>query len=143
MNETSDQLQKAYDRIVEHNEKRLADIRAKIDEREKRGTGHENLDAELAQARATAERGEELALKNLDAALEREKQAQAELNARKKAEADVIEAKRKNAALKAWVRNGGDPSRFEVAYPAIREDLLKSAIMEDARKPEGVFFNSL
>lgn len=130
--ETAEKLKSVYGRIVEFNEERLNAIRAEIESREEKGQAHADLDADLAQARTIASKGEARALENLKKAQEAEAQQEIGLQQERKAK----DNQRKTDALRLWVQNGGDPKEFETAWNSIRIELIQKAVIEDmTQKP--------
>ena len=130
MNQTATQLQKNLDRIREKNESRLSAIREKIDRAEAAGRDPSALYRQLDQARRTAQAGESLAERTLQAAQERESAQAQEQAARHELARAEIDAKMKANARHNWQKNGGTAAEFDAAWPGLREEIIKERTLE-------------
>ncbi len=131
--DTIEKLENDLRRIKDHNEKQLDFIRARISERQARGQGHTDLNVDLSQAKRTAEIGEALLEKRLLEARTVEAEKQEAQKSREAQARAAIEEKQKKAALTAWVKNGGDASKFNEAWEVIRVDLLTQNVIEEMK----------
>lgn len=117
------------EKIKADNSKRISDLRAEIDRLDSRNLHSADVVEKLTQAKVYAEKGEELALRKLQSAQKRFDEWDADHKIKLEAVSVSEETKRKTAALRAWVKNGGDTAGFETAYPTIREELLKASVI--------------
>lgn len=123
-------LKDHLEKVKQDNQKRIDGLTAQIEARKSKGLDYADLEKELAQVKTTAARSEELAARRLaDAEKAAQEQADAE-NSERAGKAAVIDAKRKQSALRVWIAQGGDPKEFESAWAGIRAELLKSAVVQ-------------
>ncbi len=136
MTKSLQEAQKNYDKICEDNARRRNEIRAKIDKCIKQNISHDDLKNELSQAWVIAENSEKIAKRNLDAAVETDKKHQADKMAKMQARSAEADQKYKARALNQYVEQGGKPEEFEKAWPALREKLIETAVVQGAAGEE-------
>lgn len=123
-------LKDHLEKVRQDNQKRIDRLTSQIEARKSKGLDHADLEKELSQVKTTAARSEELAERRL---AEAEKAAQDKANAensKRAKNAAEVDAKRKRAALRLWIAQGGEPDEFENAWTGIRAELLKSAVVQ-------------
>lgn len=128
--------EKHLEKIKQDNQKRIDGLTARIEARKDKGLSYADLEKELSQVLTTAARGEELAERRLaEAQVKQQATADRQSADRARIAADM-DQKRKTAAARVWVGQGGDLKEFETAWPAIREELMKSAVIQEAADRE-------
>ena len=130
-NMKTEQARKHLEKIKQDNQKRIDKLTAQIDARKEKGLEYADLEKQLDRVLTTSARSEELAERRLAEAEEADQEKASKEAADRSRIAADMDKERKTAAARVWVAQGGDPKEFETAWPTIREELIKNAVIQE------------
>jgi phosphopantetheinyl transferase (holo-ACP synthase) len=134
------ELKKNIEDILAHRKEIETQFEKRINARRSKELPYADIEKELKALQLAWDNGEIIARRNLaDAeqeAADLEKQEQETQAIRQRAK----EITSKASSLRVWLDAGGSEKAFEAAWPEIREEILKNAVVEaDKEKPASQF----